>query len=83
VWQDKFVSALSSNFILFAGSLDYTKTPASCFVYSNVDSTNLQPAVPNRYRNTLPNCEKYSKIVKVKVLGLVPGSRSYECLAVF
>jgi hypothetical protein len=40
---------------------------------------NLQPAVLNRHRNTLPNNEKKSKIVKVKVLGLVPGSRSYEC----
>jgi hypothetical protein len=44
-----------------------------------VDSRNLQPAVLNRYRNTLPNNEKKLKMFEMKVLGLVPGSRSYEC----
>jgi hypothetical protein len=44
-----------------------------------VDSKNLQPAVLHRYRNTLPSNEKKSKLVKVKVLCLVPGSRSYDC----
>jgi hypothetical protein len=42
-------------------------------------SKNLQPAVLNRYRKTLKNNKEKSKIAKVKVLGLVPGSRSYEC----
>jgi hypothetical protein len=44
-----------------------------------VDSKNLQPAVLNRYRNTLPSNEKKTKMVKVKVLCLVPGRRSYDC----
>jgi hypothetical protein len=43
-----------------------------------VDS-NLQPAVLNLDRKTLPICEQKSKVVQVKVLGQGPSSRSYEC----
>jgi hypothetical protein len=44
-----------------------------------VDSKNFKPAVLKAYRETLPNNEKNTRVVKIKVLGLVPGSRSYEC----
>jgi ribosomal protein L10 len=44
-----------------------------------VDSKNFKPAVLKTYRETLPDNGNNYKIVKVKVLGLVPGSRSYQC----
>jgi hypothetical protein len=47
-----------------------------------VDCKCFNAAVLRKYRDTLQNNEKKSKVVKVKVLGLLPGSRSYECVVV-
>jgi hypothetical protein len=44
-----------------------------------VDSKNFAPAVLKRYRNIFSDSEKKSKVVTVKVLSHVAGSRSYEC----
>jgi len=43
-----------------------------------VDCKCFDAAVLRKYRDTLPNNKTESKVVKVKVLGLVPGSRSYD-----
>jgi hypothetical protein len=47
-----------------------------------VDCKCFSAAVLRKYRVPLQNNEKIYKVVKVKVLGLVPGSRSYECVLV-
>jgi hypothetical protein len=44
-----------------------------------VESKFFEAAVLNSYRATLPTSGKKVKFVKVKVLGLVRGTRSYEC----
>jgi hypothetical protein len=44
-----------------------------------VDRKNFKPAVLKKYREALPNHATNSNLVQVKVLGLVSGSRSYEC----
>jgi hypothetical protein len=47
-----------------------------------VDAQFFSPAVLRNYRFTLPDTEKSRKVVKVKVLRLIPESRSYDCQAV-
>jgi hypothetical protein len=46
---------------------------------SLVDRKNFKPAVLKKYREALLNHEANSNFVQVKVLGLMPGSRSYAC----
>jgi hypothetical protein len=47
-----------------------------------VDSEWIKPASRRKYFDTLPNNNRSSKVVKVKVLGLLAGRRSYECQVV-
>jgi hypothetical protein len=47
-----------------------------------VDSEWIEPASRRKYFDTLPNNNRSSKVVKVKVLGLLAGRRSYECQVV-
>jgi hypothetical protein len=56
-----------------------TKQLGSIYV---VDAKFFNPALLKNYRATLPDTERRCKVVKVKVLGLIAGSRSYECQVV-
>jgi hypothetical protein len=47
-----------------------------------VDCKCFNGAVLRKYRDTLQNNETKKKVVTVKTLGLVPGSRSNECVVV-
>jgi hypothetical protein len=47
-----------------------------------VDAQVFSPAVLRNYRSNLPDTEGSCKVVKVKVLRLIPGSRSYDCQVV-
>jgi hypothetical protein len=44
-----------------------------------VDIKHLAAPVIRRWRETLPDDQKSSKVAKVKALGLMPNSRSYKC----
>jgi hypothetical protein len=44
-----------------------------------VDIKNLEAPVIHRWHETLEDIEKNSRVARVKVLGLLPGSRSYKC----
>jgi hypothetical protein len=44
-----------------------------------VDSKYIKPAPLEKYLDTLSSSERKSKLVKVKVLGLIAGRKSYEC----
>jgi hypothetical protein len=58
-----------------AGSMAASKAGA---VYL-VDIKYLEEAVVQRWRDTLKDTERNSRLVKVKALGLLPGSRSCKC----
>jgi hypothetical protein len=47
-----------------------------------VDSKYVDLAVLRKYRETLPKNERTCRVVKVKVLCLLPGTRSYACQVV-
>jgi hypothetical protein len=47
-----------------------------------VDSEWIKSASQREYLDTLPTNNRSSKFVKVKVLGLFSGRRSYECQVV-
>jgi hypothetical protein len=53
-----------------------TKTLGAVYL---VESKFFSAAVLRNYRANHPSSETKSRLVKVKVLGLVPGKRSYEC----
>jgi hypothetical protein len=44
-----------------------------------VECKHFATDVLNKWRSTLPENQKRSKVVLVKLLGLIPGTRSYEC----
>jgi hypothetical protein len=50
--------------------------------FYRVDAQFFSPAVLRNYRSTLPDTERSCKVVKVKVLRLIPESRSYDCQVV-
>jgi hypothetical protein len=56
-----------------------TKQPGSIYF---VGAKFFSPALLKNYRATLPDTDKWCKVVKVKVLGHIAGSRSYECQVV-
>jgi hypothetical protein len=47
-----------------------------------VDAQFFSPAVLRNYRSTLRDTDRSFEVVKVKVLRLIPGSRSYDCQVV-
>jgi hypothetical protein len=46
------------------------------------DSEWIQPASRRKCSDNLPTGYRSSKVIKVKVLGLLAGSKSYECQVV-
>jgi hypothetical protein len=44
-----------------------------------VDVKYFSPATLKHYRDTFPDTERKSKIVKAKVLALIPGLSTYSC----
>jgi hypothetical protein len=44
-----------------------------------VDTKHLEESVIRRWRDSIADTEKKSRLAKVKVLGLIPGSKSYKC----
>jgi hypothetical protein len=44
-----------------------------------VDIKHIPADVTQRWRNTLPDGQKSSKVVKCKAVCLVAGTRSYDC----
>ena len=47
-----------------------------------VDSKHIDEHIVSRYRATLDDSEKRSRVVRVKTVSLVPGTRSYMCQVV-
>jgi hypothetical protein len=47
-----------------------------------VDAKFFSPLQLQNYGATLLDTERHCKVVKVKVLGLIAGSRGYECQVV-
>jgi hypothetical protein len=47
-----------------------------------VESKYVDLALLRKYHETLPKNERTCRVVKVKVLRLLPGTRSYECQVV-